>query len=335
MRRETGYLRDSRGFVLILSTVSLVAVLSLSSLAIDLGYIFVTKSELQNAADAAALASVAELPNGLASATEKALNFGQFHKVAGSPIGIKSEDIHFGNYDLRSLQFQQEEGPINSVEVKAERTTDALSGPLPLFFAKIFGVNFANVRALSRAALDRRVIGVGPGKSRLIPYSVIDFVVDEDRDGNFDLGKVINIHPRVDAPGNFGFLDLDGGSNDIPELRQYIEEGYDKEFIIPPGGSLGVYGSPGISGQSLLDSFEKILGQVVFLPVHDRADLQGSPAVFNEVDFLAVRIQAVQLTGKLEDRYIQVEIVSFASSTLVAHPDAPENNSLARPRLVP
>jgi hypothetical protein len=160
-------------------------------------------------------------------------------------------------------------------------------------------------------------------------------VVDQDGDGKFDIGAVINIHPRHDAPGNFGFLDLDGGSNDIPELRQYLEEGYDKKFVIPPLGSVSVDGSPGINGEALLNSFEEIIGKVVFLPVHDSVAFEGDNGVFNVVSLVGVRVQDVLLTGALEDRFIQAEIISFASSVLITDPAAPENNSLAKPRLVP
>jgi hypothetical protein len=168
----------------------------------------------------------------------------------------------------------------------------------------------------------------------LIPYSVINFIVDANLDEQYDIGSVINIHPRQDAPGNFGFLDLDGGSNDIPELREYIEGGYDKDFIIPVDGSVPVWGSPGINGNSILSSFSQIVEEPVFLPVHDRVEFQGDTALFNVVGVLAVKIKSVKLTGALNSRYIRAEIISFTSSVLVTHPGASENNSVAKPRLI-
>jgi len=234
---------------------------------------------------------------------------------------------------FETSQFQPGLEPANGVEVRARRVTGSPSGPLSLTFARMFGKTTSNVQGRALAVLDRHVVGVR-GKNRLIPYSVIDFVVDEDGDGAFDIGKTINIHPRNDAPGNFGFLDLDGGSNDIPELRRYIEGGYDQDFILPPGGSVPVSGSTGIDGNSLLNSFQQIIGEVVFLPVHDRVDYEGSNALFNVISILAVRIQEVRLTGAMNHRSISVEIVSFASSVLVVDPNAPVNNSVAKPRLV-
>lgn len=321
------------GVILILTGLSLLAFLSFFALVADLGHIFVTKAELQNTSDSAALAAVGEIPSGLTTARQEAINFANTHQVAGDPIVILDSDVVFGHYNLSTHSFVSNSNPINSVQVQARRTEGAPSGALDLFFARLFGHHVSNVRSLSLAVLDPRVVGVH-GKNRLLPYSVIDFVVDGNGDGLFDIGSVINIHPRNDAPGNFGFLDLDGGSNDVVELRHYIENGYDKDFTIPPGGSMEVDGSTGIEGNSLLNSFEHIVGEEVFLPVHDWVTGEGDQAIFNVTSILAVRVKRVKLTGNLEGRYIRVEIINFASSVLVVDPDAPENSSVSKPRLV-
>ena len=331
MRSKRG--KGERGFVFVGTGVSLFIIVTFFALVVDLGHIFVTKSELQNAADAAALAAAVDLPWSQNTARQAALDFAQSHWAVDSNIKLAPEDIQFGNFNTSTSQLQMGVGPVNGIQVKARRVTGAPSGPLPLFFAKLFGKNTSNVQASSRSYLDQHVVGV-TGKNRLIPYSVINFVVDQDRNGQYDLGSIVNIHARSDAPGNFGFLDLDGGSNDVPELRRYLEEGYDHDFVIPPGGSVPVLGSTGIDGNSLLNSFQQIIDDVVFLPVHNRVDYQGSNAVFNVVGILAVKVLKVKLTGTLNSRYIRVQIIYFASSALVVNSAAPINNSLAKPRLV-
>lgn len=326
-------LKEEKGTILTLVGVSLFALMSLFALVVDLGHIFVTRAELQNAADSAALASVVELRNGISAARQKAFDFGQAHAVAGSLIAIASSDVVFGHYNLTTNQFQTDALKTNAVQVTTRRTEGSPSGPLALFFARLFNKYFSNVQATSRAVLDPRVVGVH-GKNRLLPYSVINFVVDQDLDGKYDLGSVINIHPRSDAPGNFGFLDLDGGSNDVPELRQYIENGYDKDFVIPPGGSAPVYGSTGIDGNSLLTSFNHIVGEEVFLPVHNWVKYEGSNAIFNVISILAVKVLDVKLVGNIDKRYVKVKLINYASSVLVVDPKAPENSSVSKPRLV-
>jgi hypothetical protein len=326
-------LNNQKGYVMVTVGVSLLAFVSLFALVADLGNIFVTKSQLQNTADAAVLAAVVDIPKGTTTARTKAMSFATSHFAAGTPVTINSSDVVFGNYNFSTKNYRANVTPYNAVVVNARKSADSPAGALPLFFAPIFGQDFTDVRATARAVLDPHVVGV-TGKNRLIPYSVIDFVVDQNRDGKFDVGSKINIHPRSDAPGNFGFLDLDGGSNDIVELRQYIEEGYDSDFIIPPGGIKPVLGSTGIDGNSLITSFNKILNEVVFLPVHTRVDYEGSNAVYSVIAILAVEIQRVKLTGSHDTRVIEVKIINYASSVLVTHPDAPVNTSVVKPRLV-
>ena len=322
-----------KGTVLTLVGISLFVLMSLFTLSVDLGHIFVTRAELQNAADSGALAAVVEIRNGVTSARQKAISFAEAHVVTNQYIEIQDSDVVFGHYDLSNFTFQANALPTNAVEVNARKTEGAPSGPLELFFARLFDQDTSNVRAISRAVLDPRVIGVR-GKNRLLPYSVINFVVDADLNGNYDIGTTINIHPRNDAPGNFGFLDLDGGSNDVVELRDYIENGYDKDFTIPPGGSVEVSGSTGIEGNSLLNSFKAIEGEEVFLPVHNWVIGEGDNAIFNVISLLAVKVKKVKLTGDSHTRYIRVEIINFASSVLAVDPAAPENNSVAKPRLI-
>ena len=326
-------LKQEKGAVLALVGISLFALISFFALAVDLGHIFVTRTELQNTADSAALAAVSEIWNGIGVARQKAIDFGEAHQVAGEPIIVVPDDVVFGHYHLSTGQFTSSGTPTNAVEVRSRRTNQSPSGPLELFFARMFGQDFTNVQAISRAVLDPRVVGVH-GKNRLLPYTVINFIVDQDLDGKYDLGRVINIHPRNDAPGNFGFLDLDKGSNDVPELREYIENGYDKDFVIPPGGSVPVSGSTGIDGNSLLNSFKVIEGEIVFLPVHNQVAFQGDNAIFNVISLLAVVVEDVKLVGNIDKRYIKVKLINFASSVLVVDPNAPENNSVAKPRLV-
>lgn len=323
---------QERGSILIISAVSMIAFLSFFALVADLGHIFVSKSELQNTADSAAMAAIIEVMNGSEAATQVAVDFGQAHQVAGSPILVNPSDVVFGTYDFDLSEFQPDVLPANAVQVTARKADGALSGPLPLFFANLFGQSVTDVKAVALAILDPRVTGLNFG-NQLLPYSVLDDIVDSDGNGEFDVGNIVDIFPGNSAPGNFGFLDLDGGSNGTPDLESWIAEGYAGDFIIPPGGSLEFFGSPGIHGASLLSGFNSIVGQERFLPVHDSTTLQGDNALYNVIAILAVRILEVNLTGSIEDRHIYVEIISFTSSALAIDPNAEVNTTLTKPRL--
>jgi len=67
--------RSQKGFSLLAMTMILPALIAATGLAVDLGRIFVTKTELQNFADTAALAAAFEL-DGTASGITDAINTG-------------------------------------------------------------------------------------------------------------------------------------------------------------------------------------------------------------------------------------------------------------------
>src|SRR5664279_4980316 len=56
--------RGERGQVLAIVALALVALLGISAFAIDVGYAYYAKRQLQSATDAAALAGAQDLPNG-------------------------------------------------------------------------------------------------------------------------------------------------------------------------------------------------------------------------------------------------------------------------------
>lgn len=75
IRRITASNRsDDRGAVLVWVAGSMVAFLGFSALAVDLGYLYVRTTQLQNAADAAATAGVVHIPNNPAAAESDARN---------------------------------------------------------------------------------------------------------------------------------------------------------------------------------------------------------------------------------------------------------------------
>lgn len=320
-----------RGFILSVSAVMLSGMLFLFALVGDLGRIFLTQSELQNTADSAALAAILEMQAGSNTITEKAEIFGESHWAGGSSVGLAETDIQLGQYGDGGFSPNLE--PYDAVRVLARRTQDSPSGPLALLFAPLFGRNFSNVSAHAVAYLDSHVNGV-QGGGGLIPYSVSDSLTDSGGNSIFTPGTIVNIFPKSNTPGNFGTLDFDGGSNSTPDTRDWIENGYEDDFVIPPGGALEVDGDPGIGGNSVLSAFQTIIGKTVYLPVFSTVTGEGSNTIYNVNNILAVRVLEVVLTGSQNNRRILVETVRIASSVLITDPAAPEHPGLAKPKLV-
>lgn len=171
-------LRDPkrRGVIFALGCFLLIASFAFAAFAIDLGFIVLTGQQLQNAADAAALAGVLELKTATAGITisqlkqlafDEATVAARANRAATRPVELIEANVLFGNrtYDVESAQFQTEyEGlagsdlpNVNVIEVNI--AYDESGGPrkrLDLFFARVIGVQDAVVSGTARAMLTPR-----------------------------------------------------------------------------------------------------------------------------------------------------------------------------------
>ncbi len=175
----TSFSRRQSGAVAVLVGGILVVLISFAAFAIDIGYAMVTKNELQNIADGAALAGArmlgriyecdADLVNcpGPMSyeaqktyAADEAAIKGAAKDVASANsaggkygITINDVDIVIGNWDQASKQVNPVT-PISpdAVQVIARRDGSA-NGPIRTFLASVMGINTVNVSAIATAAL--------------------------------------------------------------------------------------------------------------------------------------------------------------------------------------
>ena len=101
-------LKDQQGVSVVIVALVLPVLIGFAALAIDIGYLYATKNELQNIADAAALAAANEIGNQWSN--EETLNVGdikfEIQDVASKNqaaekygIGILDAEIVIGSYD--------------------------------------------------------------------------------------------------------------------------------------------------------------------------------------------------------------------------------------------
>lgn len=140
---------SQKGFALVWVVLMIVVLVGLVSLAVDLGYMYVAKGQLQNAADAAALAGAARLDGSadeVANAKAEAKKFAQANKAAGDAVIITDQDILVGNYNasIADTPFRVGMTPYNAVQVTARRDvggeTAEHQGKIHTFFGGIFAL---------------------------------------------------------------------------------------------------------------------------------------------------------------------------------------------------
>jgi Mg-chelatase subunit ChlD len=119
--------RPRRGSVTVLAAVLIVVLLAMVAFAVDCGFIALTRTDLQAAADAGALAGAGELPQSSRSGREAARWFAQKN------VEEAEVDVVTGNWDWDQRLFNPGERPTNAVQVSLSQTKT------PLFFANVMG----------------------------------------------------------------------------------------------------------------------------------------------------------------------------------------------------
>lgn len=153
-----------QGAIAVWAACSLVVSIAFLAFAVDWGYIVVTESELQNAADAGALSGARSLPEGRAAAIAAAQRWASKNTAAGRYVStVAAEDIEIGVWDHDTAAFtvlpaNSSETP-DAVRVTCRRIA-ARGDALTLFFAPVIGTDKAELTASAIAAIKRDRCGV-------------------------------------------------------------------------------------------------------------------------------------------------------------------------------
>ena len=146
------------GSALVYITAAMVALLAFASLAVDLGHVYVVRSELQLAADAAARYGVTGLAAGVSTAQGYAVDAANDNKADGTTVTLNTAtDVEFCNWDKATRTYSVLAGAArsgaNALRVTARRTSTN-GGAVQLLFARVIGVSSFDVQASSIAFVD-------------------------------------------------------------------------------------------------------------------------------------------------------------------------------------
>ena len=183
--------KNQAGVSAVIVAICLTMLIGFTALAVDVGYMYVTKNELQNVADASALAGAGYLGSIYETLSYDEQQTHEFsrsdivgvaqqvalkNQAARTNILINDADVTIGTwndvdedgiYKLDSIAAPIV-GP-DAVEVIARRDGSA-NGPITTFFAKIFGIDAVDVSADATAALTGPAI-VDEGELK-VPFSL-------------------------------------------------------------------------------------------------------------------------------------------------------------------
>jgi Flp pilus assembly protein TadG len=135
--------RRRLGGVAPLVAISLVMLLSFVALAVDAGYIYVSRAQMQRAVDASALAGASALPDGEGPAVARAVDAAGRNAVGGTPVSEQEATVIIGRWEGTAREFypasEGDEVTPNAVRVIGARPD------VPLFLARVMGNSTTDV----------------------------------------------------------------------------------------------------------------------------------------------------------------------------------------------
>ncbi len=308
-----GTRRQPRGQALVTMAVALIALMGFGALAIDVGMMFLAKNELQNAADAAALAGAqefyykdcADCPQsrwtiaedsaraniGINKSMKTTLSTGTlatgWWNITGTPSGMQAKT-------KSPIVF----GDAAAIRVTIRKAPGSNGGSVALLLASMFGAQSTQAITASAVAVVSFPSAVGPNQT--FPTAINNCMYDVfwDRTTNrpkidpatgnpyiFRIGS--SYHYGTCESGQWTSLLLD--VNDVPSVRSLIENGnpdplsIGTEIWIQPGTKTSLYNDVIVPSTALLPVVQDVSTSthaqtpiVGFGPFHIIASVGGS-----------------------------------------------------------
>ena len=167
LRSNVSLRERCRGAILIWTAIVLGLLLILTGYAVDTAFVGLATHQIQNCADASALAGAYHVRTDLVLVRDQAQTIALENDVTRDPVTLVRNDgnaaggdIVIGRWDRDDGTFTVTEENPNAVQVTARRLTSHTNGPVPLIFGPAFGIDIAN-RERSTIAMSNYGIGAG------------------------------------------------------------------------------------------------------------------------------------------------------------------------------
>jgi hypothetical protein len=319
-------LKDQKGVTIVLVAVLMVVLIGFMALAIDVGYLMVTRNELHNIADGAALAACGELGaiyqslspqaqidyvcggEDLSAIIAKAVDVGQNNRAGGlQGIAIREDDVIIGTWDGTSLT-QTLDQP-DAVRVIARREgadgeVGFVNGPITTFFARVLGINTLDVSKSATAALTGQST-TEPGELEL-PVGISSYFFQAGNKCN----ESIVFNPTNDPDSCAGWNSYDISPPNDNLLRQILNGN-----VLSPGTTAGETEFNFIGGNLSNPTFDALL--LLFMRKGYDIDANGNPVLTTE--------GGNPVSGHLGDGYPGTVPMTYDDGSRAYYPDSNQN----------
>jgi Flp pilus assembly protein TadG len=311
--KSVGPLGNEHGAVAAMTAIFLLVLLAFAAAAIDVGHALVARNELQNTADAAALAGTRALGviyEGMTPAQQQTYTLtggdqatvvaavqetALANSAAGVPIAINADDIAIGTWDPTTRVHTPTVNQPKAVRVWARRDA-AANGPISTFLAGVVGLTSVNVSAVATA--DMTAVGqTAPGQLD-VPFGISTYYFTQ-----FGCGDAIKFYPNDGTPqACSAWHTFDQSPANANTLRTIIDGFRTNTYQSPgttPGDSLNfTNGNVASAFPSLIDLYNAKKDANgnwdVFVPVYQSDSCSPPNGALPIVGYAEARITNVQ-----------------------------------------
>lgn len=266
--------RKRKGTILVLSAVLMVMVMAMLAFAVDLGYLYVAREEMQRSADSAALAAAWDLVDNGAltgdsnvyvmqeNVRSRASEYAGLNQVLRQSPALANEDVVIGflpnpSDPTAAIDVTNTNMP-NTVWVRVRRT-EAQNGKIPFFMANVLGIDSIGAEVQATAALLNSFQGFqtsSSGNLDLLPFALdqntwtdlVNGIGTDDWKWDAATGQVqagadgileFNLYPQgTGSPGNRGTIDIGSNNNSTADIARQIVDGISPSDLSYHGGKL-------------------------------------------------------------------------------------------------
>jgi hypothetical protein len=217
--------KGEQGVTLVILALMMVVLLAFVSLAVDVGYLMTTRNELQNVADAAALAGAGELGKQLSEIADndivaEAQRVALKNKAAMQNFNLNENDIEIGKWDTKTHGFS----PVDLRNANAVRVTARIDR-LDMVFGKALALD--NFEAGATAAI--------PDLDVVLPVAISSYWFDRFDNASPERfsDQEIKFHPTGNIDGCAGWHTFKDSPANANRLRNILDNLIDETYDVP------------------------------------------------------------------------------------------------------
>jgi Flp pilus assembly protein TadG len=304
--------RREQGTVILLIAVGLLALVAVAGLAVDLGNVWATRTQLQAASDASSLAAAGNLLQDqgtvvdTAAALAAAQSYGVAHQAGQVNVEIAPGDVAFGSWDVLTETFTPLPGETDPNLVRAARVVArrdaAQNSPLPMVLTRVVGVDTMDVSARSVAYIGFAA-SFPPGSLEL-PIAIDCCAISGDSPGaactqNYcstvqssppnpcplasgEMATCLQFHSTPEQNACWTAFDPNSAAVSASKLRGIVEDGNSYAVSEP------VYVDNGTKTPVISDIYERFIGEGRFSGNPSGTDTNGDGNIDSWVTVLPV-----------------------------------------------